>query len=376
MKNVVIAMDSFKGCLSSEDAGKAVSEGIRSIFPECKTLCLPIADGGEGMLKVLTTATNGQYIHLSAHDPLMQLRDTCYGISEDGETAFIEMASISGLPLVPPEKRNPMLTTTYGTGELICDAFERGCRNFIIGIGGSATNDAGLGMLQALGYRFMDQEEKEVETGSGEILVKVTSINTDLVHPDLKRANFTVACDVQNPFYGINGAAHVFASQKGANREMIDALDKGMRSLANVIFQTTGKDISSYPGSGAAGGMGGSLLAFLNAKLKPGIQLMLDILNFSEKIKGTDLIITGEGKADKQTLMGKVPFGILTEAKKQNIPVILLAGSVEDTDKLYRAGFQNIFSINPPSISLQQAMLPEVAYTNIRQTIARIYMKE
>lgn len=324
MKKVVIAIDSFKGCLPSAEAGKAAAEGIRSVFPKCEILSLPIADGGEGMLDVLIAATNGREVQISAHNPLMEWHDTYYGISEDGKTAFIEMASISGLPLVPPEKRNPMLTTSYGTGELIRDALERGCRNFIIGIGGSATNDAGLGMLQALGFRFLDKEGKILETGNGKILMEVASIDTSFVHPDLRTSHFTVACDVQNPFYGLEGAAYIFAPQKGADRKMVEALDAGMKNFAEVIFHTTGKDISNHSGTGAAGGMGGSLLAFLNAKLKPGIQLMLETLDFSNKIKGADLIITGEGKADKQTLMGKVPSGILDKARKQKIPVILI----------------------------------------------------
>ena len=302
----------------------------------------------------------------------MEWHDTYYGISEDGKTAFIEMASISGLPLVPPEKRNPMLTTSYGTGELIRDALERGCRNFIIGIGGSATNDAGLGMLQALGFRFLDKEGKILETGNGKILMEVASIDTSFVHPDLRTSHFTVACDVQNPFYGLEGAAYIFAPQKGADRKMVEALDAGMKNFAEVIFHTTGKDISNHSGTGAAGGMGGSLLAFLNAKLKPGIQLMLETLDFSNKIKGADLIITGEGKADKQTLMGKVPSGILDKARKQKIPVILIAGSVENADALHRAGFRGVYSINPPSITLEQAMQPEVARANISETVVEI----
>ena len=375
MKKVVIAIDSFKGCLPSAEAGKAAAEGIRSVYPECEVICLPIADGGEGMLDVLIMATNGQEVPISAHDPLMRWRNTYYGISENGETAFIEMASISGLPLVPPEKRNPMQTTSYGTGELIRDALERGCRNFIIGIGGSATNDAGLGMLQALGFRFLNKEGKILETGNGKILMEVVSIDTSFVHPDLRTSHFTVACDVQNPFCGPEGAAYIFAPQKGADRKMVEALDAGMKNFAEVIFHKTGKDISNHPGAGAAGGMGGSLLAFLNAKLKPGIQLMLETLDFSNKIKGADLIITGEGKADKQTLMGKVPSGILAEARKQDIPVILLAGNIEDSDELQQAGFEGVFSVNPPFISLEEAMRPEVARKNIQQTVECICKK-
>lgn len=219
-------------------------------------------------------------------------------------------------------KKKPNADYHLRHGEIIRDALERGCRNFIIGIGGSATNDAGLGMLQALGFRFSDKEGKEVGTGRGEVLIKVAHIDSTCVHPALNSCRFTVACDVQNPFYGPEGAAYVFAPQKGADREMVEALDAGLQNFAEVIRHTTGKDISHHPGAGAAGGMGGSLLAFLNAELKPGIQLMLEALNFSNKIKSADLIITGEGKADRQTLMGKVPSGILAEARKQNIPVI------------------------------------------------------
>lgn len=372
MKKVVIAIDSFKGCLPSAEAGKAAAEGILSVFPECEVMCLPVSDGGEGMLDVLIAATHGQYIRVSAHGPLMELRDTGYGISGDGETAFIEMARISGLPLVKPEQRNPMLATSYGTGELIRDALNRGCRSFTVGIGGSATNDAGLGMLQALGFRLLNKEGQELGTANGSTLSEVAQIDSESFHPALKHSRFTVACDVENPFYGLSGAAYVFAPQKGADKTMIETLDKGMRGLAEVICRTTGKDIANRPGAGAAGGMGGSLLAFLDAELKPGIQLMLDMLEFSDKIKGADLIITGEGKADRQTLMGKVPFGILKVAKKQRIPVMLIAGGIEDEEVLLRGGFKGVRSINPPSLSLEQAMLPEVARMNIRSTVERI----
>lgn len=244
-----------------------------------------------------------------------------------------------------------------------------------LGIGGSATNDAGLGMLQALGFRFSDKEGKKVGTGCGEVLIKVAHIDSTFVHPALNSCRFTVACDVQNPFYGPEGAAYVFAPQKGADREMVEALDAGLQNFAEVIRHTTGKDISHHPGAGAAGGMGGSLLAFLNAELKPGIQLMLEALDFSNKIKSADLIITGEGKADRQTLMGKVPSGILAEARKQNIPVILLAGNIEDSDELQQAGFEGVFSVNPPFISLEEAMRPEVACKNIQQTVESICKK-
>jgi glycerate kinase len=364
-------MDSFKGCLTSVEAGWAAKEGVESVYPGCEILLLPVADGGEGLVVALLSALQGRYVQLQAHDPLMNRMEACYGISGDGRTALIEMASVSGLPLVPDSKRNPMLTTTFGTGELIKDALERGCRDFIIGIGGSATNDAGLGMLQALGFRFHDKNGNVLGTG-GKILADVVSVDESSVHPALKDARFTVACDVHNPFYGPDGAAYVYARQKGADDKMIEELDAGMQSLAKVILQTTGKDIAPYPGAGAAGGMGGGCLAFLNATLKPGIKLLLDTLHFEEKIEKADLIITGEGRADRQTAMGKVPSGILEAAGKQHIPVVLIAGSVEDVSLLNRAGFQSVFSIMPAPVSLEKAMEPEFARANIKSLVIQL----
>lgn len=372
MKKIIIAIDSFKGCLTSKEAGEAAAKGIKSIDSSCKTLVIPIADGGEGLLDVLVTTTKGKYVSLSAHGPLMDMTETHYGISGNGKTAIIEMAAISGLPLVPPDKRNPMLTTTFGTGELIKDALEKGCRDFIIGIGGSATNDAGLGMLQALGFRFLDKSGHISGTG-GQIMETVTNIDISNSHPALKEAHFMVACDVDNPFYGPDGAAYIFARQKGADNEMIQKLDMGMRSLAEVIKRTTGKDITNYPGAGAAGGMGGGLLAFLNAELKPGTELLLEAIDFREKIKGANLIITGEGKADRQTAMGKVPYGILKEAQKEHILVIVLAGSIEDLPELNEAGFKGIFSIAPGPITLEKAMEPESAKENITRLVSQLY---
>ena len=371
MKKAVLAIDSFKGCLTSAEAEAAAAEGVHAALPECEVIRIPVADGGEGMLDVLIAATHGKSISVQAHGPLMELREARYGISGDGQTAFIEMAAISGLPLVPEEKRNPMLTTTYGTGELILDALEQGCRRFIVGIGGSATNDAGLGMLQALGFRFLDKRGNLLGTG-GRIMSQVASIDTSAVHPALKEARFTIACDVRNPFCGSDGAAYVFASQKGADAKMVKELDTGMQALSRVILSTTGKDISDIPGAGAAGGMGGGFLAFLNAELKPGIRLMLDVLDFGKRITGADLIFTGEGRADRQTVMGKVPSGILEEARTQNIPVIVLAGSIEDADQMNRAGFQGVFSITPGPISLENAMKPEFAKENMRRLVTRI----
>ncbi|RHJ90629.1 glycerate kinase [Parabacteroides bouchesdurhonensis] len=371
MRKVVIAIDSFKGCLSSDECGQAAEEGVKSIYPACEVIKLPIADGGEGILNALMSVTQGNYVRLYAHNPLMEVIETQYGISKDGQTAFIEMATISGLPIIPPEKRNPLITTSYGTGELIKDALNKGCRKFIIGIGGSATNDAGLGMLQALGFRFLDKSGMELETG-GRIMDKVFHIDNSNIHPALKDSLFTIACDVNNPFCGPEGAAYIYARQKGADNEMIEELDKGMQSLTNVFRQITGKDITSTPGAGAAGGMGGGFIAFLNANLKSGIDLLLEAFDFKNLIKNADLIITGEGKVDRQTIMGKVPSGILREAQKQNIPVIIIAGSVEDTEELNKAGFKGVFSITPSPVSLEAAMEANFAKENIKRLIRQI----
>ena len=375
MNKVIIAVDSFKGCLSSTEAEQAAKEGVLSFFPQCEVVCVPVADGGEGMLDVLLSATNGQQVLLQAPGPLMEMRRTRYGITADGHTALIEMAAISGLPLVAKEKRNPMNTTTYGVGKLIADALLRGCRNFIIGLGGSATNDAGLGMLQALGFRFLDKEGHLLGRG-GRILADVASVDFSQVHPLLKEAQFKVVCDVNNPFYGKEGAAYVFAPQKGADEAMVVALDAGLQSLSRVIFEATGKDVSQICGAGAAGGMGGSMVAFLNASLEPGIRLLLDVIRFTDIIRRADLIITGEGHADRQTLMGKVPSGILEAAEQQQIPVMLIAGRISDEALLYQAGFKGVFSITPPSMPLKEAMKPEVAYRNICRFVEQFCRNE
>lgn len=372
MKKVVIAIDSFKGSLTSAEANNAAAQGVRNIFPDCEILCIPIADGGEGTSEILTKILKGHTVPLRAHNPLMQQMETHYTVLPDHRTAIIEMANINGLTLIPIEKRNPLLTTSYGTGELIYHALEKGYRNFIIGIGGSATNDAGIGMLQALGFRFLDKIGNTLGTG-GAIMSEVTSIDFQHIHPALQEASFTVACDVDNPFYGPQGATYVFGRQKGASETMLRQLEAGMQNFARIIRQTTGKDISSLPGAGAAGGLGGSLAAFLQAVLKPGTELILEMLDFKSHIHQADVILTGEGKADRQTIRGKVPFGILSEAKKQNIPVLLIAGSVEDVETLNSAGFTGVYSITPSPVCLDKAMQPIYAKKNIRLLVSQIF---
>ena len=369
---IILAIDSFKGSLTSAEAGQAAREAILQLHPEWETDTIPIADGGEGMLCVMLNATQGIRQTVWAHNPCMELTPAEYGISADGTTAFIEMANISGLPLITEEQRNPMKTTTFGTGELIRDALEKGCTRFIIGIGGSATNDAGTGMLQALGFRFLDTDGKALGQG-GEILEKIASIDTSEVCPLLKIAHFIVACDVQNPFYGPQGAAYIYARQKGADDTMIAQLDKGMRLFADVIHRETGKDIAHVPGSGAAGGMGGGMMAFLNAELKSGADLLLDISRFKERIAGANLIVTGEGRIDHQSLMGKIPGKILQIGKKYDIPVIALAGCVEDEVMLREAGFAGVYATKPASMTLKEAMKREVAMECVCQTVASLF---
>lgn len=370
---IVIAVDSFKGCLSSSSIANAVEEGIQNTLPGCEMIKVPIADGGEGTVDALVDATQGKIITIPVHNPLMQPIQASYGMTGDGQTAIIEMSAASGLDLIPLRPGNVMDTTTYGTGEMIADAIERGCRNFIIGVGGSATNDAGTGMMQALGVRFTDEMGNEVEKG-GKSLSSIRHIDTQNQLSELQDCTFHIATDVTNPFYGPQGAACIFGPQKGGNEEQIKALDKGMKHLAELIFETTGKEIGHLPGAGAGGGMGGGCVAFLQANISPGIELIMDYLHFDEIIRGAGLVITGEGKMDRQTLFGKVPVGIARAAASQQIPIIAITGQLDITaDKeLREAGLSAIFPIHPAPISLEKAMQPDYAYRNIRRTIEQI----
>lgn len=374
MKKIVIAIDSFKGCLSSEKVEHCVAEEIHRLLPACPTVCLPVADGGEGMLDTLIRITGGRFIHTEVHDPLMRLRTARYGILGDTETAVIEMAEASGLPLITPEERNPMKTTTFGTGELIHDALKRGYRKFLIGIGGSATNDAGLGMLQALGAKLYDVNGFEVKQG-GEAMCNTYRIDTSGIDKAISEATFTVACDVRNPFCGKEGAAYVFASQKGATAQQVAILDEGMKRLSETIRQTVGIDITSLPGSGAAGGMGGILHAFLNAKLTPGADLLLDAIHFDQQITDADLVITGEGKADAQTLMGKIAERILKRTLPLGIPTVLIAGRIDNKTDLQCAGFNTLIQVTPKEMNLDKAMQSDIAEENIRKAIC-LFIKD
>ena len=372
MKKIVIISDSFKGCLSSTEVENAIADGVHSVLPACHTVCIPIADGGEGLLDVMVALTGGSFVRADVHDPLMRPVTARYGVLGDHETVIIEMAQASGLPLLQPEERNPLLTSSYGTGELIRDALQKGYRKFLIGIGGSATNDAGMGMMQALEARFTDLNGRVLSTGCGNLLKEVETIDLSTFNRLISQCSFTIACDVNNPFYGPNGAAAVFAPQKGASSEDVESLDRGLTIFSQRIQATTGKDISMLAGAGAAGGMGGAFAAFFNARLIPGIELVLEASHFKEEIKDADLVITGEGRADVQTLMGKVPAGVLKQAQQSQVPVILLAGSVGAVEQLNNAGFSAVLSIAQGPISLKDAMKPEFATKNLRNTAAQV----
>jgi len=371
MRKIVVAADSFKGSLNSAEVARSVEAGIKSVFPGCRVEKVYIADGGEGSVEALVETLHGQYVTVRVNDPLMRPVDARYGVIDDGKTAVIEMAAASGLTLLTPEERNPMKTTTYGTGELIAHALRSGCRRFLVCIGGSATNDAGTGMLHALGFRFEDGQGAELGQG-GEILGRIEKVDVSGVMPELATSEFIIACDVTNPFSGTDGAAHIFAPQKGADPDMVKELDAGLKHFAGVVERHNGKRIDSLPGAGAAGGLGGGFSAFLGAELVSGIRMVLDAVGFGGLVKDADLVITGEGKLDAQTAMGKAPRGVLYAASKHGVPVVAIGGAVENAEELIRQGFAAVFPITPGPISLETAMLPEVATDNIRRTVTQI----
>ena len=371
MKKAVLAIDSFKGSLSSLQVADAAEAGILSVFPACEVVKIPMADGGEGTMGALVHATSGETVTVNTFDPLMRPMKAAYGILGDGITAVVELAAASGLPLLRDNERDPMRTTTFGTGILIAHALRQGCRNFLLGIGGSATNDGGTGLLAALGFRFFDAENHEIEPVGGK-LIDIKRIDTSGVMPEAKVSIFRVACDVTNPLFGPNGAAYVYAGQKGASAETIKVLDEGLTHYASVIEQTIKNDVATFPGAGAAGGTGAGLMAMLNATLLPGVGLVLDTLGFDRLIEGCDLVITGEGRVDRQTAMGKAPAGVAEAASKKGIPVVAIAGSVNDRDELAQAGFGACFSVLPRILTLNEAMRPETAKENVTQFVTQL----
>lgn len=364
MRKVVVASDSFKGCLSSWQVAEAVEKAIHDVMSDCDVVKLAVADGGEGSMDALVTTLGGRTVNLIVSDPLGRPVKADYAMLDDS-TAVIEMARASGLTLLFQEERNPMLASTYGTGQLISDALDKGCRRFMICIGGSATNDAGTGMLEALGYRFINSEGNILK-GCGAVLRQISSVDVSHVHPALNESEFIVACDVDSPFCGPAGAAYVYGPQKGASPEMVEQLDKGMRHFAEVIFRATGVDVRDMPGAGAAGGLGGALKAFLKAEISRGADMVLDAVHFDDAIKDADLVITGEGRIDRQTLTGKLPYVVAERAAALNIPVVALCGCAEVAALPM---FQAIYPVTPEDMPLSLAMDPQVASTNVRNAV-------
>lgn len=370
MKKIVVASDSFKGSLSSVDVAQSAAKGVHEVCPDCTVVQVNVADGGEGTVDAVVDALDGQKVKVTVSDPLGRQVDAVYGIA--GDMAIIEMAAASGLPLLSAGERNPLLTSTYGTGEMILDAINRGCRRFLVGIGGSATNDAGTGMLQALGFRFLDAGGQEITHCCGGELENIASIDDSNVPDAVRHSQFTVACDVDTPFCGRDGAAYVFAPQKGADAAMVQRLDEGMASFAKVVEAKYGLDIVPIAGAGAAGGMGGGFRAFLGATLKKGVDMVLDAIGFDNIIAGADLVITGEGKIDFQTAKGKTAAGVLARAKRQGIPVVAIGGCVEMCDSLKQMGFAGIYPILEEKVPLEIAMQHDFASANVTRTVARI----
>lgn len=353
---VVIAPDSFKGSLSAWEVAQAVERGVKRAVPNCETVLVPLSDGGEGLVEALVEATEGTYHELQVKGPLGEPVWAKLGVLGDGETAVIEMAQASGLTLIPEETRNPLLTTTYGTGELIRLALDLGCINLIIGLGGSATNDGGAGMAQALGVQLLDDVGEEVGLGGAE-LARLASIDISGLDSRISEVKIQVACDVTNPLTGPQGASAVYGPQKGATPEMVEQLDKALANYAEVIRKDLGIDVEHVPGAGAAGGLGAGLLAFLKGELVSGIELVLNTVNFRAEADTADLVFTGEGKFDAQSAYGKVPIGVARACKPMGVPVVVLAGSVAlDIEAVHDEGITACFAIANGPMTLAESM--------------------
>lgn len=345
MRKIVIACDSYKGCLSSSDVARAAAEGVAEVYPDCEIVRLAVADGGEGTVDALVETLGGHLEWAEVSDPLGRPVKAAYGIA--GDLAIIESAAACGLTLLTKEERNPLITTTKGLGELILAAIDKGCRRFLIGLGGSATNDGGMGMISADGF-----------------LVRARGMK------------FTVACDVDTPYIGAQGASRVFGPQKGASEEDVEILEERLRGHALKILKDTGIDVSDMAGAGAAGGLGGAFRAYLGAELKRGVDLVLDQIGFDSIIDGADLVVTGEGCSDYQTLKGKTAAGVLERAKRKGIPVMLVSGAIRDGQMLRDGGFGIIAAASPQGMSLAEAMRPETAEHNIYETVKRLLTNE
>jgi len=371
--NIIIAPDSLKESVPADKAAQAIARGINKIFPQASILQMPMADGGEGTVHSLIKATGGKIITMESRDPLMRTISSFYGVLGDGKTAVIEVAASSGIELLRKEERNPMITSSYGTGELIKDALDRGYKKFIIGLGGSAMNDGGSGILSALGAEILKADGTIVKDGGADLKHAVT-IDYTFLDLRLKECSFKLACDVSNPLTGTQGASYVFGPQKGATEEMVKELDEALTNYGTLLNKVSGKDIASIPGTGAAGGTASSFLAFFNTELVPGFQMIAELSGLTSKIKTADLIITSEGKTDHQTLAGKVPSGICKLAKEANIPAFILTGAIgKGAELLYEIGASAILPLGDKPMSLDESMArTEELLENAAERLARI----
>jgi len=361
---IVIAPDSFKESLSAMQVATAIEQGFREIYPDAQYVKLPMADGGEGTVESMVEATEGHYHFIDVTGPLGTPVQARWGMLGDGKTAVIEMAAASGLHHVPPEHRNPLLTTSYGTGELILAALDRGVEHIILGIGGSATNDGGAGMLQALGIDLLDEKGDALPEGGG-ALSKLATIDTSHADPRLKTVSITVACDVNNPLCGPTGASAIFGPQKGATEAMVAALDGALAVYGKRLQEFTGRDVMNAPGAGAAGGMGAALLGLLGADLKPGVEIVINALQLECLVADASLVITGEGRLDSQSICGKTPIGVARCAKRYQKPVIALAGGLtQDHQIVHEHGLDAVFSVLTRIATLPEAL--EDAEYNLR----------
>lgn len=369
----LIAIDSFKGSLTSLEAGESVALGIKRVFNDAITDVHALADGGEGTVEALTTGCNGTFVNVTVTGPVGKPVNCQYGIVPSTNTAIIEMSGAAGITLVNDNEKNPLNTTTYGVGEVIKDAIEKGCRRFIIGIGGSATNDGGIGMLQALGFGLLDKDNKQVSFGA-KGLNELEYITNNNVIPQLKECEFIVACDVNNPLCGENGCSAIFGPQKGADPTMIMQMDKWLAYYAKLAKEKYPLANAKASGAGAAGGLGFALLTFLNATLQSGIDIVLNETRLEEYIKTADIVITGEGRLDGQTVMGKAPIGVARLAKKYNIPVIAFSGCVtKDAVKCNEAGIDAFFPVLRSVVTLEEAMNTQNAYNNMADTAEQVF---
>lgn len=371
---IIIAPDSFKGSLSAVEVAEAAARGAREVLPDAEIVCLPVSDGGEGLLEAICRIQTGMDIKCVSRDALGNPVFPGYLLLSGSQTAVMESASSIGLVCIPLSQRDASRASSFGLGMMIADALRRGCRDFIVGLGGSATTDAGTGMLEALGFRFFDSE-KNLLHGCGGNLSRIIEVDASGVIPELRESRFTVACDVSAPLYGPNGAAFVFSPQKGAGEEETRQLDAGLRSFAKVSDSAM-QPSAQVPGAGAAGGLGYAFLRFLKGQLRSGIDIVLDLTGFDRMVENADLVITGEGRIDFQTLMGKAPSGVMCRARKAGVPVLAIAGIVADLPGLRAAGFSEVLPIHSSSISPEEAMDPILSRQDISATIRQFLQQK